>query len=200
MHHHKHMIVNLANKPINDAINFIAAEIWESIKFSDSCFFRWNSTITDKVKKLSCEEAIPIIKTIPWINFSPSETKNDVEVLQLQKEFSSAKNTDLEFYFAYHYCESFAVLQWTLLKTQGQNPKIGINSNHVFVVNDGQIIDPISKWANLEITSEIKYEFDNPRDFWRKAYLSENLQDWEQVKFDKLDMIVKNSTIDNKKL
>lgn len=191
------LLFDKENKSIQVAIDYVARQILEAIKYSHESFYKWNSEITDPIKDMNEQDALLLIKSKCWLNFSPSETPRDInEIRSLLEKYKDANNNDLLFYFFYHGCDSFVILLWTIFKINGSNIKICEDKygGHFFLVHDGKIINPLWEWAGIKTIPVVDKTFDDPYTFISKTYMREPYQDWEQVKLDHLKRLM--SSID----
>lgn len=188
------MKINIEHPAITAGIDYVCREIYESIHFASPNFYRWNHSITDEIKNLSIESAIPLIKSKNWLKFSPAETSEEIEELHnFIDKYGKVEKDDLLFYFWYHGCESFVILLWVILKVnKAINPKIVHDNNfgHYFVLNDDEIINPFWEWAGIETPLTINSKFDDPYAFISQTYMEEPYQECEKEKLDLLKNIL----------
>ncbi len=140
----------------------------------------------NKIRQTWSGHTIADIGNIPYICFSPAETKKEKkENERLYNIVKSCRKDHIKWFLWYHGCDEVAVLVWTILRVAGVSKKLYIvhDEFHMFVMSNGKIYDPITRYFNPNYTYGDKLSFyDNPEDMFVKRYSSEEdgMEDWEK--------------------
>lgn len=136
-------------------------------------------------------EDIPLFYYIPALTLEEKE-----ERAEIINKYKHAQPHQIEYYLLYHWCDEFAVLLWSILKTNGVKTKIVSQKSpfrHTYLIDsEDKIHDILLTYTNIVYPYDITISecFNTPRDFYANVFMIPNdLRDWEEKLLTKLDEI-----------
>lgn len=161
--------VDLSDPRVRRAIDFVKENISICLERSPEVFLK------------SELELIPLTYYIPAISF-----EEVCEREQIIKKYKDSRPDQIEYYLIYHSCDEFAVLLWTILRSNGVESNIIHQTypfHHTYIQDrDGRILDILLNYCNVRYPHrpEESQRFSTPHDFYAGVFIpKEDRREWE---------------------